>query len=147
MPSIDFTALQALCPLPVVLDYLGWSPTTHERAGLRGWCPIHSARPHDTRTFSVSYKGEWYCHSCKRGGDGLLLFALVTGLPLFEACHVLASALRIPMPYLGGRKKRTRSRNGEEATYGGGGGASPPQITRLTGEKYHISPLPCWWPI
>jgi len=147
MSSIDFRALKDRIPLPVVLDYLGWRPCEAERAGLRGWCPIHSSDPHYSRTFSVSYDGEWFCHSCRLGGDGLRLFQLVTGLPLYEAAHVLAAGLKVEMPYRGGRKRRTRKRNGEEAPYGGCGGLPPAYAGLYETNKHRTSPLPDWWPV
>lgn len=147
MASLDYAKLAELCPLPVVLDILGWNPCHRQRAGLRGWCPIHSSHPHDSNIFSVSFKGEWYCWKCKVGGGPLQLWQRCTDLPLRAACVLLAERAGVPVPWYRKAPRRGRARNKGEAIQGGARGASPPRSS-LNGRKPdRISPLPEWWPV
>jgi len=126
MSGIDFQAVREAVPLAQVLGLVGWSPSWVKGQARRGWCPIHSARPHGSRIFAVD-GNRWYCHQCKRGGDCIDLYAACKGLSLFRAAAELCEMTGHPTPYREGgglfvRRPRNRKRNGR-----GDAGGAPPQ--------------------
>jgi hypothetical protein len=107
MPLIDLTALKREIPVLKALWLLGWKPTTSYYGQHRGACPLHkSKRPDRSRSLAVK-DGGWCCHTCKRSGDAVALWAAVKGVNIYSAAIDLCAALGIPVPY------KTRNRDEE----------------------------------
>lgn len=107
--QIDFSAVKRLVGLMDALDLIGWRSVSNYGLTLRGPCPIH--RSSSTRSRSLAVTGdEWFCHSCRRGGDVCRFWALLHGMSDYDAALDLCARLRLDPPLL-----RSPTRNGEEA--------------------------------
>ncbi len=130
MPAgVDFEAVKQQVTILGALKLLGWSWSHIKGKQARGPCPVHGSGSTKSRSLAVDLeRGSWYCHSCKRGGSVIDLWAAVNGLPIYEAAIALCHAVNLPVPLLPRRRARlpavfvrTVKRNGQ----GGSGGYSP----------------------
>jgi DNA primase len=104
MAGIDYRALRGRLRLGQVLDLLGFVPTTHWGAQVRGPCPIHGARSPRSRSFAAHLGRHcWQCCRCGAGGNVLDLWSAVTQLPLYEAALDLGRRLNLEIPRLPAR--------------------------------------------
>ncbi|MGH3526756.1 MAG: CHC2 zinc finger domain-containing protein [Pseudonocardiaceae bacterium] len=102
MPNLrplDLRLLRGLVRPIDVLAAMAWTPTTRERASIRGPCPIHGSRSRFSRSLSVADRW-WRCHSCGAHGDALELYRLIHRKPVLEAAYELCDLLAIDPPYL-----------------------------------------------
>jgi DNA primase len=102
MPLIDFAKVKELVPIEVVLQILDWRPTERSGDELRGKCPIHTSHSAKSRSFAVSTKG-FFCHSCKKRGDSITLYAEARRLTLFKAAEELCKEAGFEVPYFAKR--------------------------------------------
>jgi hypothetical protein len=115
MRPLDFAKVKELVSYRQVLELLNWRHVRQEAGWYRGPCPVHHSTRPTSDSFAVSWKG-WVCHSCKRHGDQLRLWAEATGKELLPATVELCDRLGIAPPYLPRRPRQPRTRgNGEEA--------------------------------
>jgi hypothetical protein len=115
MRPIDFGRLKELVSIDKVLDLLGWRHATVEGINRRGPCPVHRSTNPESRSFAAGPQG-WFCHTCKRGGDQLRLWAEATRAEPLPAALELCRRLGIDPPFLPRRPRQPRApRNrGEE---------------------------------
>lgn len=108
-PQIDFAALKRQVKPINALVLLGWRASGCYRETLRGPCPIHRSSSARSRSLAVT-GDEWFCHSCRKGGDVCRLWALLNGMTDYQAALDLCDRLKIMPPLL-----HDHPRNGEEA--------------------------------
>ena len=99
MRPVDFAAVKQLVSMEKVLDLIGWRPRWHEGKERRGPCPVHKSSNPDSRSFAAAAEG-WFCHSCKRGGDQVSLYAAVQQLDALAAAVEMCERLGLNVPYL-----------------------------------------------
>jgi len=112
MRPVDFLAIKQLVSVEKVLELIRWRPRWIEGKERRGPCPVHRSTNPDSRSFAASVEG-WYCHTCKRGGDQVSLYAAVYELQPLAAAVEMCQRLGLDVPYLPRpprkpRKPRTR---------------------------------------
>ena len=104
MAGIDFAALRQRLRLGQVLELLGFVPTTHLGAQVRGRCPIHGSRSPKSRSFAAHLERHcWHCFGCGAHGNALDLWSAATRLPLYEAALDLGRRLNLEVPRLSDR--------------------------------------------
>jgi len=108
MPLIDFQEVRILVPITRALDALGWQEVCrYVGYQLRGQCPIHGSTNPRSRSFAVHTRlNRWFCHSCKRRGDVIDLWALMNGLSIAEAARELCDLVGVAVPTRRGTEKR-----------------------------------------
>ncbi len=129
MCGVDFEAVKQQITIYGALKLLGWEWSHIKGHQARGPCPVHGSGSTKSRSLAVDLlHGSWYCHSCKRGGSVIDLWAAVHGLPIYEAAVALCHAVGLPVPFLPRRSSRlpvpfvrTVKRNGQ-----GDAGGCPP---------------------
>ena len=99
MRKLDYVAIRDQIPIRRVLDLLDWAPAGQRLHQWRGLCPLGcspSRGSQQDRCFSVHVsRGLFRCFHCKRSGNQLDLWVIVTGLPLYPATLDLCSRLDI----------------------------------------------------
>jgi DNA primase len=113
MRPVDFTKVKELVSIKQVCDLLGWRAVCKEPSAQRGPCPVHRSTDPESRSFAVNSEG-WFCHSCKRGGDQIRLYAEVHRLPVLEAAIELCKAFAVDVPYLPRRPRQQRKPREQE---------------------------------
>jgi hypothetical protein len=103
MQPIDFRQIKATVSMLRALQLVGWQPTWTRAELARGWCPLHSGTPHNSRIFCITTEG-YYCWKCHAHGDVLDFWARHTGLPVVKAAEDLCARLHIPVPRLRPRR-------------------------------------------
>lgn len=98
IPLVNFGRVKELIPILDVLRHEGWSPTWQYRGIMRGGCLIHRSRSPKPRSFLVAGQ-QWFCHSCRIGGDVVRLWRLLHGhesdlLAALDLCR----EFRVPVP-------------------------------------------------
>lgn len=93
IPLVDFRAIKTLVPIREALARVGWKSVWEKRSIVRGPCPLHASSRTDTRYF-VAAGVEWYCWSCRKGGDVTRLWRLIHGhesdlAAALDLCRVL----------------------------------------------------------
>jgi DNA primase len=107
MRPIDFNIVAQVVSLDDVLRILGWRAEYQTGPERRGSCPIHPSGHAVSRSFAV--KGNmWYCHVCKKGGNQIDLYQLVSGKPVLEAAVEMCKKQGVPIPYLPRRPRKPR---------------------------------------
>lgn len=107
MRPIDFQAVKRLVSLAKVLEWIGWRPRWTEGQERRGPCPVHTSRNPDSRSFAAGPDG-WFCHSCKRGGLQIELYALFYQLKPLAAAVEMCNRAGEAVPYLPRRPRQPR---------------------------------------
>lgn len=75
-------------------------------------CPFHSEK---TPSFSITPgKNVWYCHSCKRGGDGIGFYMEREGMDFHQAVEAIAKANGIPVEFVQEQRTEEEKRASEE---------------------------------
>jgi hypothetical protein len=96
---INYRLIRDAIPVLWVLERLGWEPQYRRGQKCRGWCPVHSQTGHRSTILAVDGT-HWYCHRCRRGGDAIDMYSLVTGEPLYESAVHLCEEFSLDVPYL-----------------------------------------------
>jgi len=100
MPGIDFACLRRQVSLAMVLDLIGFTPTSRRGIQVRGPCPVHGSQTACSRSFSAHLgRNCWHCFRCGAGGNTLDLYQALTKLPLYEAAVELCGRLGLPVPW------------------------------------------------
>lgn len=95
---ISETTIQRVRELDIVEVVKPYTQLRRVGATLMGCCPLHNER---TPSFSVTpSKGLFYCHSCRKGGDGLGFIREKEGLDFTQAVEFLAKQHNIPIEYI-----------------------------------------------
>jgi len=82
-----------------VLVLLDWTPVAAAGAQQRGPCLIHGSASPQSRSLSVNLaKNTFQCFGCGQKGNQLDLFALATGLPIYQAAIELCRRSGIEPP-------------------------------------------------
>ena len=83
-----------------IVDVLKTAGVSFTKRGSRLFasCPFHSER---TPSFTVTPgKNVYYCHSCKRGGDGIRFYMEKEGMDFFQAVEAIAKANNLHIEYV-----------------------------------------------
>lgn len=83
-----------------IVDVLKTAGVSFTKRGSRLFasCPFHSER---TPSFTVTPgKNVYYCHSCKRGGDGIRFYMDKEGMDFFQAVEAIAKANNLHIEYV-----------------------------------------------
>jgi DNA primase len=104
MAGVDYAALRSRLTLGQVLELLGFVPSTHFGAQVRGPCPVHGSHTPRSRSFSAHLERHcWHCFGCGAHGNALDLWVAATKLPLYEAALDLCQRLNLEVPRLTAR--------------------------------------------
>jgi len=90
---------------PEMLRWTIWSFDLRSATGTtltkRGPCPLCSPSSLTSRSLAVDIpKGVWYCHSCRKSGDAITLYALLAKVSCWEAAVALSDLSKSPVPWL-----------------------------------------------
>ena len=109
MPYIDFEAVKRAVSCFDVLSWYGWHPAFIEGQEKRGPCPLHGSTNTRSRSFAVCETG-FFCHSCKKGGDAVRLYATLFKLDSYAAAVQMCERIGMPVPYYGPLRRRRKPR-------------------------------------
>ena len=102
MPSgyvpIDYAAVRSLIPLSLVLELLGFEPTSVRGVQHRGQCLLPDC---GVERFSANVSLDiWNCFACGRGGNQLDLWARLNAGSFYDSTKRLCALAGIPVPCL-----------------------------------------------
>ena len=113
--AIDFASVKRQISTFQVLGLIGWRAVQVYADTMRGPCPLHGSNSQKSRVFEACDDG-FHCFKCGQSGDQLRLWALLSGLDIYNAACELCGKLGLAVPWLPRRPRQPRvARNREEA--------------------------------
>ena len=110
---ISYKTIEAVRDLGIEDVLASWGMKFRRRGStMFACCPFHSEK---TPSFSITPgKNVWYCHSCKRGGDGIGFYREREGMDFHQAVEAIAKANGIPVELVQEQRTEEEKRASEE---------------------------------
>lgn len=96
---IDFRRLREIVSPAAVLTRLHWPRHRDWYAAWRGPCPHPGCSSRQSRVCTANHQ-VYHCHRCGRTWDAAGLYALIAGMPAYEAALAVAEIAAVEVPYI-----------------------------------------------
>ncbi len=96
---IDYKAVRGLVPISRIVEWLEYEPRIRRGDRLRGACMLAECGGSDLAFRIDLERSLWYCFSCRKGGDQIVLWRLIRGCGNYAAAIEMCTLAGHPVPY------------------------------------------------